>query len=117
MSNKKKKPNHSTIKDHQHRGKTLTPPLATLPSLHATSWLNDRLPEMLWAALIVAHLPRPVMLRTFRKVADYVSQFHEDDPSIHDVTHTGWAKARTDQLDGFLKIVCSTDEHQMALRP
>jgi hypothetical protein len=33
------------------------------------SWINDRLPEMLWAALLTAHRPREQTLETFRWAA------------------------------------------------
>jgi hypothetical protein len=116
VSKKKKQRNTSTIKDHIHRGKTLTPPLAALPGVRPTSWMNERLPEMLWAALLIAHAPRQVALATFRQVAHYVSQFTEGD-TIHDVTLSGLARAKPDLLQGFLKVIVATDAHRAVLTP
>jgi len=116
QSKNKKQSNHSTLKQHIHQGKTLTPPMAALPNLQPTSWLNERLPEMLWAVLLVTHLPRPVMLETFREVADYVSQF-QDENSIHDVTHTGFSRAKAEIVEGLLNVITATDDHRVALSP
>ena len=51
---------------HKQSGKVLTPPLLAIKSLRTASWVDDRLPEMLWCALLVTHLPRPFALEIFR---------------------------------------------------
>lgn len=55
---KGKRPKHTstgrtTIAGHLHQGTKLTPPMAAVPNLKLQSWRNDRLPEMLWAALML----------------------------------------------------------------
>lgn len=116
MSKKKKHADHSTIKQHQHRGKTLTPPLATLPNLKPLSWLNDRLPEMLWATLLVTAIPRTEALVTFRSLADYVSKFSET-ASIYDVTHSGLSEITPEALAQLLEVIVASDVHRTALTP
>jgi len=116
MSKKKKHADHSTIKQHRRHGKTLTPPLATLPNLKPSSWFNDRLPEMLWATLLVTVIPRPEVLATFRGLADYVSKFSKTD-SIHDVTHSGLSEAKSEVLAQLLEVIVTSDAHRTALTP
>lgn len=99
---KRRSKNRSTIADHKRQGSTLTPPLATLPKLQPSSWRDERLPEMLWAALLVAHLPRPVMLTTFRRVADYVHSVQDRVP-MHDVTLTGLSLVSQEDLEACSK--------------
>lgn len=65
----KKERRHSTISQHKRKGSVLTPPLATLPNTQTASWITERLPEMLWAALLTSQLSRDHALELFRRVA------------------------------------------------
>ena len=117
MSKKKKKQTgHTTIKQHRQEGKALTPPLASLPKLKPSSWINERLPEMLWAALLVSGLPRSEALDTFRILANYVSQFRGIHP-MHDVTHTGLSMIEPEALEQLLRVIVATAAHKEALTP
>lgn len=40
--------------------------------MHLASWRNDRLPEMLWAVVLIANAPRERALNVFRRVADHI---------------------------------------------
>jgi hypothetical protein len=74
-SNKKKKERedgvaksghyYTPIQKHKRDGKRLLASFAQVPNLTLTSWLNDRLPEMIWMALLLERLPR-------RRVLDHV---------------------------------------------
>ncbi len=114
---KRKKKNRTNLKQHKRYKKTLTPPLAGLPGMKPSSWMNDRLPEMLWTTLLISELPRSDALETFRIVGDYVSQFADTDDSMHDVSHTGLSKAKPELLEQFLHIIIATDDHREALSP
>ena len=83
--------NYSTLKEHQVQGKTLIPPFLAIQQLQPISWINNRLPEMLWAALLLSQLPRPWALGIFREVAEYVGPFRDASPP-YDITHTGLSK-------------------------
>ena len=52
------------------------------------SWMDDRLPEMLWAALIVASFDRSHALSQFRRILKFIGE-HERKDQFHDVTLTG----------------------------
>lgn len=96
--------NYSTLNQHKREGKTLVPPLAQIPNLHAISWMNDRLPEILWAALLIALLSREDALSIFRRAADHVHSFSEAQ-RLGDVTHSGLATLPPSDLEDFLRAV------------
>jgi hypothetical protein len=107
---------HSTVAEHHHTGKTLVPPLASLPKMTPFSWMNDRLPEMLWAALLISSQPRSKALNTFRQVADHIAHLDDEKPP-YDVTHTGLSELGLEVREGFIKVISATDERKDALRP
>ena len=71
QAKKKRKQNrpYSRLEQHARSGTTLTPPWLTLPNLQKTSWMNDRLPEILWAVLLATQMERKAALEIFRSVA------------------------------------------------
>ena len=97
---KKQQKNYSTIPEHKRQGKKLIPPFVHNFDMTYVSWKDDRLPEMLWAVLLVTHLPRENALNVFRRVAKYIEDLPEDD-KFDDVTHTGLSKLPSERL-----VVC-----------
>lgn len=66
----------STMAQHKKVGKTLLPPmLHMLPQdkLKFSSWVNNRLPEVLWAVLCASFIPRKEVLRIFAQIARELS--------------------------------------------
>jgi len=64
----------TSLSGHTRFGKTLVPPMMSLPgSINFSSWSNERLPEMLWAALVMTVFPREDALGAFREIASPVS--------------------------------------------
>ncbi|WP_126947218.1 DUF5677 domain-containing protein [Xanthomonas sp. BRIP62418] len=64
--------NRSTLLQHKRVGKTLLPPMIhMLPQekLRFSSWLNNHLPEFLWAALAANLIPRKDLLQIFLRIA------------------------------------------------
>src|SRR5713101_9125959 len=83
---------YSTLEQHTKQGGTLVPPMMTVPNVTPVSWQNERLPEVLWAAIVVSHLPRELALALFRKVAAYGRNLRSDGPpKPGDITHSGLA--------------------------
>lgn len=78
----------SRISDHTRDKKNLIPPMLKIDKLHHSSWVNDRLPEMLWAALIIGNIERTEALKYFRYIAEYVHEHHE----CNDITISGISK-------------------------
>jgi hypothetical protein len=81
----------SRIQDHKRQGQTLVPPFLQIPNLQPMSWMNDRLPELLWAALLVTHLPRAHALAHFRDAASFIHSLAEPE-RFSDITHSGLAR-------------------------
>ena len=106
--------NYSTISEHKHQGKKLIPPLVHNFDLHNASWKNERLPEMLWAILLVTHQPREDALNVFRKVAKYIEDL-PNDKKFDDVTHTGLSKLPSELLDDVLGIITERQEQKEVL--
>src|SRR6266404_3454060 len=63
---------YSGIDAHKRQKKVLVPPLMAIPGVALQSWMNDRLPEMLWSALLISRLGRTRSLECFRRVAALV---------------------------------------------
>ena len=61
--------NISTIDQHKRIGRKLVPPLAQIPKMTTSSWMDHHMPEMLWAILLVGVLERRHYLNLLRKVA------------------------------------------------
>ena len=110
--------NYSTIPEHKRQGKKLIPPLREIfeKDEPGASWLNERLPEMLWAILLVTHLPREYAINVFRQVAKYIEKLPKDD-QFDDVTHTGLANLSPEHLDDVLSIITAQQEQKEVLVP
>ena len=59
----------SSLRQHKQVGKSLIPPMLTIPGVTPQSWTSDRLPQMLWACLVISVLPRRDALAVFREIA------------------------------------------------
>ena len=111
---KKHQKNYSTIPEHKRQGKKLIPPLVQHFNWTNASWKDERLPEMLWAILLVTHLPRENALNVFRKVAKYIEDL-PNDKKFDDVTHTGLSKLPSELLDDVLAIITEQPEQKEVL--
>ena len=122
MAKKRKRPkerrkNYSTIQDHKHQGKKLIPIWRQYPNMQPVSWMNDRLPDMLWAALLVTHLSQDHALNVFRRVIKYIDSLPEDKQFGDVVTHTGLSKLSSEHLDEVLSIILAQEEQRKFLTP
>jgi hypothetical protein len=50
-----------------------------------TSWMNDRLPEMIWVALIRLSVDQDHALGQFRRILNILAK-HESSDSLSDIT-------------------------------
>lgn len=83
--------NRTPLSGHTRKGSELLPPFARIPKVSFTSWINDRLPEMLWASLVLASTNRDYALRQFRRLINFIGN-HDARDSLFDVTLTGISK-------------------------
>lgn len=116
----------TTIAGHKHHGSKLTPPMAALLNLQIQSWKDERLPEMLWATLIVSHFEQTSALRLIARGVNFLGEkgvekektTGESSVSIDcDVTHTGLSRMDTSLLQEFLSLLTPDEECRVVLRP
>ncbi len=105
--------NTSTLGQHKKQGSRFIPPLAQVPSLRPSSWLNDRLPELLWGALLLIQFPRDAALEVFRTLGDRVAK----SVSTYDVRLSGIAAALPASKAVIIDFLCGPEEGKFALRP
>jgi hypothetical protein len=87
-----------------------------IPGLAQTSWLDDRVPEMLWAALLIAGLGRERALELFRIVAVEARKLAARE--VHgDATLSGFAELPDDAREQVLHVFQERTSAQRALRP
>lgn len=60
--------NISALEDHPRVGKTLRNPFSRVPSMTPRSWVNECIPNMLWACILASALKRTECLLLFRSV-------------------------------------------------
>ncbi len=96
--------NETNLEWHTKKWKILYPPfLASWLNISSSAWYDKRLPEMLWAVLIVWNLEREVALNFFR----YIWKFVESNKDYSDVTITGISKLSDIQQNEFIKYITS----------
>lgn len=128
---KRKKLTHTSsgrtnIAGHKKHGSKLTPPLATLPNLDFQSWKDDRLPEMLWSALIVSRFDQMTALLLMAQSIEFLVEKDLEFESTNDkssvsidfdVTHTGLSQMDPEVLHGFLSELTPNEKMCAVLRP
>ncbi len=113
-NDKLKNSTETKLSGHKRIKKELKPPFSLVGSLMPCSWVDDRMPEMLWAVLVIGNVERTKALDFFRYVADHVHKNQD----CYDVTLTGISKFPPNGQREFIKILLSySDEIKMALRP
>ena len=86
MTKKQIRKHETSLKDHKRNKKELNPPfLSKELNMNSSSWFDERLPEMLWAVLIIGNLKREEALKFF----NYIANFVEVNQDCSDVTLTG----------------------------
>lgn len=117
MANNNYKKNRDKIEtklsNHKQYKKQLKPPLLQI-EMTPSSWIDERLPEMLWAVLIVGNTEREKALDFFR----YVAKFVKNNPDCYDITLTGISEFSKSKRTKFIKYVWAwSDEVKDVLRP
>ena len=97
--------NRTPISGHKRLQSQLQPPwvAANIP-IHFQPWMDERLPEMLWAVLIVGSVDRDDALSHFRRVIMFVND-HEDKERLHDLTLTGIANLDEPLRNELIKVI------------
>ena len=104
----------SKLSDHKRYKKQLKPPFLQIGKIIPSSWIDERLPEMLWAALVIGNIEREKALKFFRYIADYIRK----NPDCYNITLSGITKFPQAKRKEFIKRATSwSDEVKIALRP
>lgn len=111
---KKSDRNETDLKWHTKEWKVLNPPfLSKWFSMSTSAWYDKRLPEMLWAVLIIWNIEREKALDFFR----YIWKFVESNKDCLDVTITGISKFPDTKKDKFIKYLTNySDDINKILR-
>ncbi|WP_153066816.1 DUF5677 domain-containing protein [Xanthomonas arboricola] len=108
--------NRSTLLQHKRIGKALLPPMIhMLPQerLRFSSWLNNFLPEFLWAALAANLIPRKELLQIFLRIAmDLGAESRSKDINKANLTHSALSVSN----DGIEKICAVIKNHPVGIR-
>jgi hypothetical protein len=105
---------HSRLEQHVRSGAALTPPWLTIPNLQKTSWMNDRLPELLWAVLLATQMERKAALEIFRSVARLGAN-HRGTGKIP-ITLSGIASMPLDARDAIIGTITADSTSRAILR-
>jgi len=104
----------SKLSDHKRFKKDLEPPFKQIKNLTFSSWVDERMPEMLWAVLVVGSLGRDSALAFFRSVADFVHKY----PECYNVELSAISRYTEVERRDFIKMVSTwSGEVKTALRP
>ena len=116
----KKTRSYSALDRHKRQGRELIPPLRQIDQLRFRSWVDTRLPEMIWAALLVVHLPRESALSIFREIAEYARKFEDVNAELRkhiNATLSGFAQLDADSTADIIGILTSDAARRRVLRP
>jgi len=127
--------NYSHLEQHTRRGKTLIPPLNRVENFNKSSWRDDHAPDMLWALLLSASLPRDHYLACFRQAVKWFratfppadepearspTPMASDDSGIAtacELDHTSLSELTNEQFEAFARIPLAHNLGYAALRP
>lgn len=107
---------YTPLEKHRRKGKILSPPLATLPKLKPSSWIDDWLPEMLWVALLLFGVRRDDALALIRATANAVFEL-DADAKPADATLSALALVGHESREGILAEISSSVQARESLRP
>ena len=118
---KKKQPkkvakSYTPLEGHKRKKKELIPPFAAIEKLKPSSWIDDRLPEFIWCALLLTRLGREDGLEIIRLVANR-NQDIRDEVSSPDVALTSISEMPDKRRASILDTIFEHPDAKVALRP
>ena len=102
--------NRTPIGGHSRQGSELLPPFAKMERVMSFfSWKDDRLPEMIWAALIRVAVDQKFALGQFRRILNFVGTYARAS-ALHDLTLSGISKLEDSPRDELIAFVIDPPE-------
>ena len=118
---KRKNINQGRIASHKKEGSQLIAPFNQIPNTSYMSWLNDRLPCMVWAGLLINGIGRESAIEVFRSIGLHVGTlFREVEERECDLPRVGLYGLSTldiDLQDKFFEVLFSEEGVVDALKP
>lgn len=116
---KKKSPrsgkNRTPIDQHEHSGKTLHAPFSKLGNkMVFSSWTDERLPEMIWAAIIRVINGQDFALSEFRRILTFIGK-HDSCEAYSDITLSGISKLDDDLRSDLIEFITQNELTAAAL--
>jgi hypothetical protein len=106
----------SRLDSHHREGKVLTPPLLRVPApLRLHSWVDQRLPECMWAVLLTGGLTREEYLPILCAVAKAAMRFREA-PKVY-IDHSALAEVSLGEFNSLFEAVLKDERSRAALAP
>ncbi len=106
--------NRTPISGHARIGNELRPPFTKLEKMSLVSWKDERLPEMLWAALIRVAFTQDQALGEFRRLLNFISK-HPKKEQLSDITITGISKLDDSVREELIAFLIARPETASAL--
>lgn len=105
----------TSLQDHKKVGKQLLPGFSKVADkVTFSSWSNERLPEMLWVAVIRIIEDQDYAISEYRRILSFIAE-HESKDQLYDVTHTGISKLPEDLQEEFIVKVLENRKTALAL--
>ena len=82
--------------------------------LEVTSWMGDRLPEMLWAALIFASTERSQAFREFERILNFVAEHHRKE-ELKSLTISNFADLDMELRKEVIQVITANPKTSRAL--
>ena len=107
----------TTLAQHKRFKKTLKPPLMAMAdrvSVESGSWLHERMPEMLWAALIFTKC-KDAAFSYFKHLFQFIAD-HPQRDQLGELTLSGFAEIAEPLRTEFFEYILRSDAPREALR-
>jgi len=111
---KKSQSRYSNLDRHQRQGQLLQAPFNKVSNLKKSSWVNECIPNVLWACILVTFLDRKVALNLFRSVVintrKHIANYKE-----MLVTHNALSQLSEQDFDAMFKLVFDNEQAKKTL--
>lgn len=107
--------NRTSLQDHKKVGKQLQSGFAVVADkMTFSSWSNDRLPEMIWAAAIRIIDDQDYAISEFRRILSFISE-HKSKDDLSNITLTGISKLDEELREEFVSFILDNESTANAL--
>ena len=111
--------NRTSLKQHERQGKTLRPAFSQLENkmdgkLFFSNWTYERLPELLWAAIVRVIDDQYFAINEFRKILSFIKS-HPNKEEINDISLSGISRLNPSLQEELISAIISEPKVASAL--